>query len=76
MTPDELVSNYPVLHHMAEQDSWPRIRQLGLRTTEQLVDACDPDADLRSEILTRRRKVSYELVIPSSARSPSAIRSR
>ena len=64
MTPDELISKYPVLHHMAEQDAWPRIKKIGLRTTEQLVDACDPDDDLRAEILQQRRKRSYEIFHP------------
>src|SRR3954453_21850873 len=64
MTPDELFSRYPVLHHMAEQDAWPRIQQIGLRTTEQLVGACDPGDDLRAEILGQRRKKSYDLVHP------------
>lgn len=64
MTPDELVRQYPVLHHMAQSGSWAAIQQLGLRTTEQLVDDCGPDADLRAEILRSQRKVSYTLDHP------------
>ena len=64
MTPDELIANYPVLHHVAEPNSWPRIRQLGLRTTAQLVDACNPDAATRTAILNQRRPKSYELTHP------------
>jgi hypothetical protein len=64
MTPDELVSHYPVLHHMAEQDSWPRIQHIGLRTTAQLVDACAPDPATRDAILNQRRAESFELIHP------------
>lgn len=64
MTPDELIHNYPVLHHMAEYDSWPRIQRIGLRTTEQIVEACNPDDATREAILSRRRVQSFELEHP------------
>lgn len=64
MTPDELVRHYPVLHHMAERDSWPRIQQIGLRTTNQLVEACAPDSATRTAILAGRRTRSYGLTHP------------
>lgn len=65
MTPEELIVNYPVLHHMAEAGSWPAIQSAGLRTTTQLVDDCNPTPDLRAEILERRRAKSYDLLHPS-----------
>lgn len=64
MTPEELINHYPVLHHMAERDSWPRIRRIGLRTTNQLVDACNPDPTTRAAILDWPRSRSYELSHP------------
>lgn len=64
MTPDELIHHYPVLHHMAEYDSWSRIQRLGLRTTEQLVDDCNPDHETRDTILRRPRAHSFELEHP------------
>jgi hypothetical protein len=64
MTPNELVANYPVLHHMAEYESWRRIQRLGLRTTTQLVDACNPDQATRAAILNQRRPQSYDLTHP------------
>jgi hypothetical protein len=64
MTPDELITHYPVLRHMAEHDSWPRIQKLGLRTTTQLVDACDPDPETRAAVLNQRRPRSYDLTHP------------
>lgn len=64
MTPDELITHYPVLHHMAEHGSWPRIQRLGLRTTAQLVNACAPDPPTRAAILNQRRSQSVELAHP------------
>ena len=64
MTPDELIEHYPVLHHMAEHGSWPRIQTLGLRTTAQLVDACSPDPATRAAILCKRRAQSVQLTHP------------
>lgn len=61
MTPEDLIKHYPVLHHMAEHESWPRIQKLGLRTTAQLVDACKPDATIRKAILKQRRPQSVDL---------------
>jgi hypothetical protein len=55
---------YPTLHHMAEGGSWPRIQQVGLRTTTQLVDECGPDPAARHEILGQRRAKSYTLTHP------------
>ena len=43
MNPADLISRYPQLHHMAEGGSWSSIQQIGLRTTRQLVDECDPN---------------------------------
>ena len=64
MIPADLVNCYPQLHHMAEEGSWARILQIGLRTTRQLVDECGPDAWTRQEILGQRRKQSYTLTHP------------
>ncbi|MCW2749734.1 MAG: ATPase component of various ABC-type transport system, containing duplicated ATPase [Aeromicrobium sp.] len=64
MTPHELITNYPVLHHMAEYDSWPKIQAIGLRTTAQIVEACNPDATVGDAILGQRRPHSFELEHP------------
>lgn len=64
MTPEKLIEHYPVLHHMAEHESWARIQKLGLRTTTQLVDACNPDPAIRASILKQRRPHSIELTHP------------
>jgi hypothetical protein len=61
----DLVSLYPQLHHMAEGGSWASIQQIGLRTTKQLVDECDPDPVTRQEILGQRRKRSFKLSHPA-----------
>jgi hypothetical protein len=64
MNTADLVSLYPQLHHMAEGGSWASIQQIGLRTTRQLVDECDPDPATREEILGQRRERSYTLTHP------------
>ncbi|MCY7341097.1 MAG: hypothetical protein LH603_04390 [Pseudonocardia sp.] len=65
MTPEELVHNYPVLHHMAEPGSWDAIRQIGLCTTRQLVKDCGLPSDAAAEILETRRKASVRLQHPT-----------
>ena len=62
---DELIENYPHLYHMAWEGSWPLIRAEGLLTTRQLVDACDPDHDLRDAVLARPRPLSVMLHHPT-----------
>lgn len=64
MTPDELVENYPLLHHMAESGSWPAIRQIGLLTTQQLVAECGLGAEAAAAILRTRRRTSVQLLHP------------
>jgi hypothetical protein len=61
MNPAELVSHYPQLYHMAEGGSWHSIQRIGLQTTRQLVDECDPGPAMRQEILGQRRRRSYTL---------------
>jgi hypothetical protein len=42
MNVTDFVHRYPRLHHMAEAGAWKAIQQIGLRTTRQLVDDCNP----------------------------------
>jgi hypothetical protein len=65
VTPDELVHNYPVLHHMAEPGSWEAILQIGLRTTQQLVEDCGLAPDAAAAILERRRTAPAQLQHPA-----------
>jgi hypothetical protein len=60
----DLIDLYPHLHHMAEGGSWASIHRLGLRTTRQLVDECDPDPAIRQQILGQQRKSSHKLTHP------------
>ena len=64
MTPDELVHNYPVLHHMAEPGSWPAIAEIGLLSTQQLVAECDVPTEEAARILHTRRRTSVRLHHP------------
>jgi len=65
VTPQQLIDNYPVLHHMAQAGSWSAIAEIGLRTTEQLVYDSVDSADLRNEILLDQRREAYLLNHPT-----------
>jgi hypothetical protein len=65
VTTDELIENYPLLYHMAWEGSWPSIREEGLLTTSQLVEACDPEPEIRDAILARRRPSTITLTHPT-----------
>ena len=61
MTPEELISAYPRLYHMAEDGSWPSIRQHGLLSTEALVELFEVEPERKEQILARRRPASVTL---------------
>jgi hypothetical protein len=65
---ERLVTLYPRLYHMAHAGSWPAIRDHGLMTTTQIVDACMPSPDVRTEILGSRRTRSVSLTHPDLGR--------
>jgi hypothetical protein len=55
MTEDELINRYPVLWHMAEDGSWPGIRQYGLLSTTALLDLYNIAGDRREQLESQRR---------------------
>ena len=52
---DELLSDCPMLYHMAEHGSWPSIRQRGLLSTSALLDLYGIEGEERVNIEERRR---------------------
>jgi hypothetical protein len=56
LDPDDLVSNYPTLFHMAEGGSWPSVKENGLLSTRALLDLFDVSDPRRSQILRTRRQ--------------------
>ena len=46
---------------MAEDDTWPSIRQRGLLSTQAIVDLYEPDADVRERILSAVRRDKIKL---------------
>lgn len=64
MTPDELISAYPRLYHMAEDGSWPSIREHGLLSTEALVELFEVQPERKEQILAQRRAASVTLRHP------------
>ena len=56
----QLARLHPTVYHMAEDGSWPSIREKGLLSTRALVDLYQPDDEIKAEILNtvRRRKIT------------------
>src|ERR1700677_1926249 len=56
----QLIALHPTAYHMAEDGSWPSIRERGLLSTEAIVDLYQPGDDIRAQILTvvRRKKIT------------------
>lgn len=59
-----LLDEHPVLYHMAEDGTWPSIREHGLFSTKALVDRLDLESAMREEILCRIRRSSIRLSTP------------
>ena len=56
-----LTKLYPTLYHMAEDGTWPSIRQRGLLSTQAIVDLYQPSADVRERILSNVRRDKIKL---------------
>jgi hypothetical protein len=56
-----LAKLHPTLYHMAEDGTWPSIRQRGLLSTQAIVDLYQPDADVRERILSTVRRDKIKL---------------
>lgn len=64
MDRDELIAQHPVLFHMAEDGTWPSIREHGLLSTAALVELYQLPDDLRREVLDGVRRSSITLHHP------------
>jgi hypothetical protein len=53
---ERLAGVYPVVYHMAQDGSWPSIRDRGLLSTRAIVDLYQPDDQTRDEILATVRR--------------------
>lgn len=58
---EELITNCPILYHMAERGSWESIKQYGLMSTSALLDHYVVQPPKRTEIESRHRPQSVEL---------------
>lgn len=58
--PAQLARLHPTLYHMAEDGSWPSIRERGLLSAQAIVDLYQPDDETRAGILSavRRSKIT------------------
>lgn len=60
----QLAESYPLLFHMAEDGSWPSIRQHGLLSTDALLDLFGVRGKERDAIVSRRRPESVTITHP------------
>jgi hypothetical protein len=61
MTEEDLVERHPLLWHMAEDGSWPGIREHGLLSTAALLDLYQVGGEQRTQIVSRRRPRSVAI---------------
>lgn len=59
--PALLAKLHPTLYHMAEDGTWPSIRQRGLLSTQAIVDLYQPEADVCERILSTVRRDKIKL---------------
>ncbi|MBN9063798.1 MAG: hypothetical protein J0H41_15295 [Rhizobiales bacterium] len=58
---EELITNCPILYHMAERGSWESIKQYGLLSTSALLDHYAVQPPIRTESESRHRPKSIEV---------------
>jgi hypothetical protein len=58
---EELLSDCPTLYHMAEDGTWPSIRERGLLSTTALLDLYEVTGDTRVQIEEHRRSTGVTL---------------
>lgn len=58
---EELITNCPILYHMAERGSWESIKQYGLLSTSALLDHYAVLPPIRTDIESRHRPKSVEV---------------
>ena len=61
MDPAQLAGLYPCLYHMAEDGSWPSIKERGLLSTRVIVELYQPDEQTRAVILSSVRRTKITL---------------
>ena len=64
MTPQQLISQYPLLYHMAELGSWPSIQQHGLLSASGLLDLFEIQGLQRIQLESQWRPESVPLNHP------------
>ena len=57
----QLASLHPTLYHMAEDGTWPTIRERGLLSTQAIVDLYQPDEETSATVLSSVRRTKITL---------------
>ncbi len=61
MDADPLGTRFPILYHMAEDESWASIRRIGLLSTSALLDRFGVEGERPYDIESRRRPEIVEM---------------
>lgn len=69
MDPEDFISKYPVLWHLAHADSWPSIEKYGLLSAQTLVRRWEVPAEKQDRLLAQRRPKSVDLNHPDLGRA-------
>lgn len=64
MTTELLTEHYPLLYHMAEENSWSSIQEHGLLSTTALLDLFEYEGEERDKIESQRRPTSVTITHP------------
>ena len=64
MDPAQVAGLHPTLYHMAEDGSWPSIRERGLLSTQAIIDLYQPDEQTREAVLSSVRRTKITLTSP------------
>jgi len=67
--PEDFISKYPVLWHLAHADSWPSIEKHGLLSAQTLVRRWEVPAEERDRLLAQRRPAPVVLNHPDLGRA-------
>lgn len=60
----QLASLHPTLYHMAEDGTWPSIRERGLLSTRAIIDLYQPDEKTSATVLSSVRRTKITLPSP------------
>jgi hypothetical protein len=64
MDTQSLIRRYPLIYRMAEKDTWPSIKSIGLLSTSAALDHCGINGEERVELESRHRPTKVRIGAP------------